>query len=177
MKNYKLKYSVVFLSYVILVFLIIVSYVSIIPEEEVVIFENTEPLIKEEKNSLLEEKIQFMKFLKKNRVAKQLKTLSKKKKKTNEEKNISNIKPLNRKFKIQLASFKNKKKSIEISKKLEKKLFKDINMEFEIKKITLNNNDIYFRIIGKKLLSLNEAKEICKKIIKKKNQCLIVMGS
>ena len=50
-------------------------------------------------------------------------------------------------------------------------------MEFEIKKITLNNNDIYFRIIGKKLLSLNEAKEICKKIIKKKNQCLIVMGS
>ena len=84
MKNYKLKYSVVFLSYVILVFLIIVSYVSIIPEEEVVIFENTEPLIKKKKQ-FTEEKIQF-KILEKNRVAKQLKTLWRRIKKTNEEK-------------------------------------------------------------------------------------------
>ena len=175
MKNYKLKYSLVFLSYVILVFLIIVSYVSIIPEKEIAIFENTEPLIKQEKNGLLEEKNTVYEILEKKQESKTIENIIEEEiKKTNEEKNI---KPLNRKFKIQLASFKNKQKSIEISKELEKKFFSDINMGFEIKKITLSNNDIYFRIIGTKLLSLNEAKNICKKIIKKKSQCLIVMGS
>ena len=51
MKDIKLKYSLLALSYLLLIFLIIVSYVSIIPEEDVPILENTEIIIKEEKDN------------------------------------------------------------------------------------------------------------------------------
>ena len=51
MKDIKVKYSLIALSYLILIFLIIISYVSIIPEDDVPILENTEPLIKEEKDN------------------------------------------------------------------------------------------------------------------------------
>ena len=50
MKNIKIKYSLIALSYLFLIFLIIISYVSIIPEEDVPILENAAKLIKEEKN-------------------------------------------------------------------------------------------------------------------------------
>ena len=53
MKDIKLKYSLIALSYLFLVFLIIISYVSIIPEENVPVLENTELLIKEEKDSFM----------------------------------------------------------------------------------------------------------------------------
>ena len=51
MKDIKLKYSLLALSYLFLIFLIIVSYVSIIPEDDVPILENTEIIIKEEKDN------------------------------------------------------------------------------------------------------------------------------
>ena len=51
MKDIKIKYSLIALSYLFLIFLIIISYVSIIPEEDVPILENAAKLIKEEKNN------------------------------------------------------------------------------------------------------------------------------
>ena len=53
MKDIKLKYSLIALSYLFLVFLIIISYVSIIPEDNVPILENSELLIKEEQDSFI----------------------------------------------------------------------------------------------------------------------------
>mgnify|MGYP001359925424 FL=1 len=49
------------------------------------------------------------------------------------------------------------------------------SINFEIKQIVLKNNDIFFRVINDVTLSLNDAKKLCKKILKKKYQCLIVM--
>ena len=51
MKDIKIKYSLIALSYLFLIFLIIISYVSIIPEDDVPILENAGKLIKEEKNN------------------------------------------------------------------------------------------------------------------------------
>ena len=53
MKDIKIKYSLIALSYLFLIFLIIISYVSIMPEEDVPILENSGKLIKEEKNNFL----------------------------------------------------------------------------------------------------------------------------
>ena len=64
MRNLKVKYSLLVLSYLVLIFLIIVSYVSIIPEKEIKVLEDSSPLIKE-KNTLLMKMIQFMKYLRK----------------------------------------------------------------------------------------------------------------
>ena len=53
MKDIKLKYSLIVLSYLLLVFLIIISYVSIIPDDDIPILENSESLIKEEKDTFV----------------------------------------------------------------------------------------------------------------------------
>ena len=65
MKDIKLKYSLIALSYLLLVFLIIISYVSIIPEDDVPILENTEPLIKEEKDNFINNENTVYEILKK----------------------------------------------------------------------------------------------------------------
>ena len=84
--------------------------------------------------------------------------------------------PVNKKkFKIQIASFKEKKKSLEISEILKNKFSNNLKLNFDIKKITLKNDEIFYRIISQNNYSLIEAKELCRKIIKNKNQCLIVM--
>ena len=55
MRNLKVKYSLLVLSYLVLIFLIIVSYVSIIPEKEIKVLEDSSPLIEEKKNTFINE--------------------------------------------------------------------------------------------------------------------------
>ena len=63
MKSMKIKISLIFLSYLILIMLIVISYVSIIPNENIVILENKSPSIIVEKNDVVnQEKIPFMKY-------------------------------------------------------------------------------------------------------------------
>ena len=47
MKNIKLKYSIIFFSYVVLIFCTIISYVSVIPEKTIPVLKNNDPLIEE----------------------------------------------------------------------------------------------------------------------------------
>ena len=82
-----------------------------------------------------------------------------------------------KKFRIQVASFKEKKKSLEVSKKLEKEFSSEQLIKFEVKQIVLKNNDIFFRVINDVTLTLEDAKKLCKKILDKKYQCLIVMDT
>ena len=46
MKSLSLKISLVIISYIILFALIVLSYVSIVPNDEVIILENKSPLVK-----------------------------------------------------------------------------------------------------------------------------------
>ena len=182
MKNIKIKYSLIALSYLFLIFLIIISYVSIIPEEDVPILENAAKLIKEEKNNFSNNKSTVYEILeKKEKSIEDIieKELGNKQEANLEIKKSNSNKVVNtkKKFRIQVASFKEKKKSLEVSKKLEKEFSSEQLIKFEVKQIVLKNNDIFFRVVNDETLTLEDAKTLCKKILDKKYQCLIVMDT
>ena len=182
MKDIKIKYSLIALSYLFLIFLIIISYVSIIPEEDVPILENAAKLIKEEKNIFSNNKNTVYEILeKKEKSIEDIieKELGNKQEANLEIKKSNSNKVVNtkKKFRIQVASFKEKKKSLEVSKKLEKEFSSEQLIKFEVKQIVLKNKDIFFRVVNDETLTLEDAKTLCKKILDKKYQCLIVMDT
>ena len=182
MKDIKIKYSLIALSYLFLIFLIIISYVSIIPEEDIPILENAAKLIKEEKNNFSNNKNTVYEILeKKEKSIEDIieKELGNKQEANLEIKKSNSNKVVNtkKKFRIQVASFKEKKKSLEVSKKLEKEFSSEQLIKFEVKQIVLKNNDIFFRVVNDETLTLEDAKTLCKKILDKKYQCLIVMDT
>ena len=182
MKSIKVKYSLIVLSYLILIFLIIISYISIIPEDDLPVLENTKSLIKEEKDTFINNENTVYEILEKKE--KSIEDIIEKelgnKKKVNLEKEIENKKKAintKKKFRIQVASFKEKKKSLDVSMKLMKEFSSEKDINFEVKKIVLKNKDIFFRVINHLPISLVDAKKLCEKILKKKYQCLIVMDT
>ena len=187
MKDIKIKYSLIALSYLFLIFLIIISYVSIMPEEDIPILENSGKLIKEEKNNFLNNENTVYEILEKKE--KSIESIIEKELEDRQKVNLDNkfekIQKANsnkaqnskKKFRIQVASFKEKKKSLEVSKKLEKEFSSEKFIKFEVKQIVLKNNDIFFRVINDMTLTLEDAKKLCKKILDKKYQCLIVMDT
>ena len=182
MKDIKIKYSVIALSYLFLIFLIIISYVSIIPEEDVPILENAAKLIKEEKNNFSNNKNTVYEILEKKE--KSIEDIIEKELGNKQEANLeiqksntNKVVNTKKKFRIQVASFKEKKKSLEVSKKLEKEFSSEQLIKFEVKQIVLKNNDIFFRVINDETLTLEDAKTLCKKILDKKYQCLIVIDT
>ena len=182
MKDIKIKYSLIALSYLFLIFLIIISYVSIIPEDDVPILENEAKLIKEEKNNFSNNKNTVYEILEKKE--KSIEDIIEKELGNKQEANLeiqksntNKIVNTKKKFRIQVASFKEKKKSLEVSKKLEKEFSSEQLIKFEVKQIVLKNNDIFFRVVNDETLTLEDAKTLCKKILDKKYQCLIVMDT
>ncbi len=182
MKDIKIKYSLIALSYLFLIFLIIISYVSIIPEEDIPILENAAKLIKEEKNNFSNNKNTVYEILEKKE--KSIEDIIEKELGNKQEANLeiqksntNKIVNTKKKFRIQVASFKEKKKSLEVSKKLEKEFSSEQLIKFEVKQIVLKNNDIFFRVVNDETLTLEDAKTLCKKILDKKYQCLIVMDT
>ena len=182
MKDIKIKYSLIALSYLFLIFLIIISYVSIIPEEDIPILENAAKLIKEEKNNFSNNKNTVYEILEKKE--KSIEDIIEKELGNKQEANLeiqksntNKVVNTKKKFRIQVASFKEKKKSLEVSKKLEKEFSSEQFIKFEVKQIVLKNNDIFFRVVNDETLTLEDAKTLCKKILDKKYQCLIVMDT
>ncbi len=182
MKDIKIKYSLIALSYLFLIFLIIISYVSIIPEEDVPILENAAKLIKEEKNNFSNNKNTVYEILEKKE--KSIEDIIEKELGNKQEANLeiqksntNKVVNTKKKFRIQVASFKEKKKSLEVSKKLEKEFSSEQLIKFEVKQIVLKNKDIFFRVVNDETLTLEDAKTLCKKILDKKYQCLIVMDT
>ena len=175
MKDIKLKYSLIVLSYLFLVFLIIISYVSIIPEDNVPILENTELLIKEEQDSFINNENPVYEILEKK--AKSIEEIIEKELENKQKTDLEKEENIKGRFRIQVASFKEKRKSLEVSKKLKEVFSSEKDINFEVKKIALENNDVFFRVINDVTLSLADAKKLCKKILLKKYQCLIVMDT
>ena len=141
MKDIKVKYSLMVLSYLFLIFLIIISYVSIIPEDEVPILENTKSLIKEQKDIFKNNENSVYEILEKK--AKSIEEIIEKEIENKEQINSIKNKDINKKFRIQVASFKEKKKSLDVSNKLMKEFSSEKNINFEVKKIVFKNNDIF----------------------------------
>ncbi len=175
MKNMKIKISLILLSYLILIMLIVISYVSIIPNENVVILENNSPSIVVEKNDILNQENSIYEILEKKKKDKTLEDLIdlELSKKQNEVKS-QKIDLKQSKYKIQFASFKEKKKSINASKKLEEEVLKNTKLSLTIKKKILDDKSIYYRIITENNFNFEDAENICKKVLRQKYQCLII---
>ena len=181
MKNIKLKYSIIFFSYVVLIFCTIISYVSVIPKKTIPVLKNNDPLIEEIIDNSVDKNIvyEILEKEKKEKVRpRSIDELIEKEVKL-EESLITKDKKnkANKNFKIQLASFKKKKKSTEISKILKKKLFSNSDIELTIKRIVLENKQVYHRVLINNNFTLEEARSLCAKITQKKYQCLIIMDS
>ena len=171
MKNLSLKVSLIILSYVILIVLIILSYISIVPEENLLVLENKTPLVKKIENKFGAESESVYKILEK---PKKIEDIIE-----NEIADLKDVKnitgDLKKNYRLQLASFKDENKSKKISKNfLKNNFFKDNKINLDIKKIKLKNDQIYFRVISSNFFSLAKANSHCETLKKIEINCIVI---
>ncbi len=172
----KIKIIAVTFSYLFLVFLIFLSYNLIVPQDEIPEISNNFDLVKEIVNDYRPNEDSVYEIIEKKDINE---IVNKKAEKNLEEipenKNLNESVNKGKKYRIQLASFKNEKKSRNVAIKLQKHLSELLdNSELEIKKFNHSSNEIFYRILSSKVFSHKKAKNICKKINEKKIDCIII---
>lgn len=171
MKNFKLKVSIIFFSYLILIALIILSYISIVPNEELIILENQRSIIKKVENNFQNNEEGIYQILEKDK-PKNIDELIEEKLEEKDQ-NLS----LNEKkeYRLQLASFRNYKKSEKISKQIiQNDFFKKNKINLKIKEFNLEKNNTYFRVVSENVFSYREANSNCKILKKNKINCIVL---
>ena len=171
MKNFKLKVSIIFFSYLVLIALIILSYISIGPNEELIILENQRSIIKKVENNFQNNEEGIYQILEKDK-PKNIDELIEEKLKEKDQ-NLS----LNEKkeYRLQLASFRNYKKSEKISKQIiQNDFFKKNKINLKIKEFNLEKNNTYFRVVSENVFSYREANSNCKILKKNKINCIVL---
>ena len=171
MKNFKLKVSIIFFSYLILVALIILSYISIVPNEELIILENQGSIIKKVENNFQNNEEGIYQILEKDK-PKNIDELIEEKL---EEKDQSLSRIEKKEYRLQLASFRNYKKSEKISKQIiQNDFFKKNKINLKIKEFNLEKNNTYFRVVSENVFSFKEANSNCKILKKNKINCIVL---
>ena len=168
-------------SYLILLALIFLSYDSIIPSDNVPIFENKTSIIKKIDNKFQPKKDSVYEIIEKKEFSskKSEKVLENQIKLEQNEKNNVVQKNMGdhekKKFRLQIASFKEKKKSEEIASKLNNKtkLISQV-LVFTVKEKTLPSNEIFYRVVSKNVYKNKIANNICKELISKNIQCILI---
>ena len=166
------KFLLTFLSYFLLGILIIVAFNAVVPEKEIKILRNEKPTLKTIENNLDSDENTVYEILEKKYDTDALE------RKIEISKNITlkdgklNLEKGN--YKLQFASFKNQIKSNEIANKIKKK-FNENNYitRINVKKITIDVNNIFYRVVSNDSYSKKSAEKLCK-IISEYFQCLIV---
>ena len=171
MKSLSVKVSLIIISYITLIALIVLSYISIFPNDEVIILENKSPLVKKIENKLGSKNETVYKILEK---PKKIEDIIENE--ISDLKNVKNItEDLKKNYRLQLASFKDENKSKKISKNfLKNNFFKDNKIDLDIKKIKLKNDQIYFRVISSNFFSLAKANSHCETLKKIKINCIVI---
>ena len=171
MKNFKLKVSIIFFSYLILIALIILSYISIVPNEELIILENQRSIIKKVENNFQNNEEGIYQILEKDK-PKNIDELIEEKL---EEKDQSLSHNEKKEYRLQLASFRNYKKSEKISKQIiQNDFFKKNKINLKIKEFNLEKNNTYFRVVSENVFSYREANSNCKILKKNKINCIVL---
>ena len=171
MKNFKLKVSIIFFSYLILIALIILSYISIVPNEELIILENQRSIIKKVENNFQNNEEGIYQILEKDK-PKNIDELIEEKL---EEKDQSLSHNEKKEYRLQLASFRNYKKSEKISKQIiQNDFFKKNKINLKIKEFNLEKNKTYFRVVSENVFSYREANSNCKILKKNKINCIVL---
>jgi len=171
MKNFKLKVSIIFFSYLILIALIILSYISIVPNEELIILENQRSIIKKVENNFQNNEEGIYQILEKDKPRNIDELIEEKLEETDQSLSLNEKKE----YRLQLASFRNYKKSEKISKQIiQNDFFKKNKINLKIKKINLDKNNTYFRVVSENVFSYREANNNCKILKKKKINCIVL---
>ena len=171
MKNFKLKVSIIFFSYLILIALIILSYISIVPNEELIILENQSSIIKKVENNFQNNEEGIYQILEKDK-PKNIDELIEEKLEEKEQSFSLNEK---KEYRLQLASFRNYKKSEKISKQIiQNDFFKKNKINLKIKEFNLEKNNTYFRVVSENVFSYREANSNCKILKKNKINCIVL---
>lgn len=171
MKNFKFKVSIIFFSYFILIALIILSYISIVPNEELIILENQRSIIKKVENNFQNNEEGIYQILEKDK-PKNIDELIEEKL---EEKDQSLSLNEKKEYRLQLASFRNYKKSEKISKQIiQNDFFKKNKINLKIKEFNLEKNNTYFRVVSENVFSYREANSNCKILKKNKINCIVL---
>ena len=171
MKNFKLKVSIIFFSYLILVALIILSYISIVPNEELIILENQGSIIKKVENNFQNNEEGIYQILEKDKP----KNIDELIEEELEEKDQSLSRNEKKEYRLQLASFRNYKKSEKISKQIiQNDFFKKNKINLKIKEFNLEKNNTYFRVVSENVFSYREANSNCKILKKNKINCIVL---
>ena len=172
MNKNRFKFLSIILSYVVFVFVIIVSINAVVPEKELQVLEPNEILVKKVDNNFLRDKNSVYEILEKdNHEAK--KSLEPEEEKSNTKIKKNEIKKDN--FRIQFASFKEKQKSLEISSKLKEKMSKmSIGINLIVKEVKIKENQTFYRVISESKYPFRKANSECAKFKKNKIQCIIV---
>ena len=171
MKNFKLKVSIIFFSYLILIALIILSYISIVPNEELIILENQGSIIKKVENNFQNNEEGIYQILEKDKP----KNIDELIEEELEEKDQSLSRNEKKEYRLQLASFRNYKKSEKISKQIiQNDFFKKNKINLKIKEFNLEKNNTYFRVVSENVFSYREANSNCKILKKNKINCIVL---
>ena len=173
----KLKILSIIFSYGFFIIVIIISINAVVPvpDEEILTLEQKEILIKKVDNNFSRNKNSVYEILESNDEKKNARDFTEQKVETkNDDEKLKSSDEI-RSFRIQFASFKEKQKSIKISNELKTKL-SNMSMEIglDIKKVKINDNDTFFRIISTDKYSYNDANKECKKLKKMNIQCIII---
>lgn len=166
----KSKFIALFLSYSFFIIVIIISINAVVPEDDIPVLEQKEILIKKVDNKFSRDKSSVYDILEEND-----KSIKKEKISENKLKTKSELKKKVGEFRLQLSSFKEKQKSLEISKKLKQKFLNEtMQINLIIKKVNLKNDQTFFRVLSENSYHINDAKDLCKKLEEIKIPCIIV---
>ena len=168
--NFNFKYFFVFFSYLTLLILIILSYIAIVPSENIPVLQNNKEIVKKIDNKFIEKENSVYEILKKKKEDDIQINQDSEDKIAEKIEEIDSSKKI---YRLQFASFKEKKKSQEVAAKIQKFFLKKIDDELIIMKISLKNKGIFFRVVSKNLYEYDAALSSCE-LIKMKFSCLIL---
>tara|TARA_Y100001954_G_C15701479_1_gene548028 strand:- start:211 stop:738 length:528 start_codon:yes stop_codon:yes gene_type:complete len=169
----KIKLIITSLVYILFFYLVFLSYSAIIPDENIPTFTNNKQFIKKVDNEFKPNQDSVYEIIEKKN--------NKKKEKNimlideNDSNTLTNSEDKKKLFKLQIASFKTKEKSNKVKDILNKTNFSPFNnLKFLVKEVNFSQNETYFRVISEENFINKTASHICKVIISKNFQCILI---
>lgn len=173
----KIKLTLSILSYSFFTFIIIICVNAVVPEKNLPILEQKSELVQEVENEFSRNKNSVYEILESNEQSKINNILSQ----SSSDKDTANSvsentnSPKDQIFKLQFASFRDKKKSINVSSNLQKKLFKvSSSIELIVKEVDISKEQTFFRVLSKNNYSFKNANNECNKLLERKIKCIII---
>ena len=172
MNKSRFKIFSIILSYIFFIFVIIISFNTVVPEKDLRVLEPKEILIKKIDNNFSRNKNSVYEILEKDNHESD-KSLESVKEKSSAKIEKDGIKRDH--FRIQFASFREKQKSLQISSKLKEKMSKmSLGINLIVKEVKIKENQIFYRVISERKYPLGKANSECEKLKKNKIQCIII---